>query len=527
MFLYPCHSGYRNIVCCENEHIDHFQPHNNFPAQSLHFRFGSVAPCPTLKSGVTASTPRTRYEQLARPYPTGFSCYIQSAYKSKQSFLRSLEEISYADFSARTINYFYHIIKINIEEKLNLTLPKLDLTLDAIGNLNLNGKIEKPDISGKLTLYNVISRKNNLNIEDVILNIKNSDFYINIEKGKILNTDFSLVSQGKILNNDIIIDFAQIYSPFADIEKIIKNYKPTKTNSNNFIINQIIAEINSANYNDMHFSDIFFEGKYENNHLIIKNLKTNVFEGKIEAKGNVNLKTQKTDLLLKLNEISIRHMSTRFKELSIAASGKLDALINLDFIGFNYENILNNLNSNIDFKIYNGELSQLAKLERFLQAGNIVSQSILKLTLNSTLSTITKQNTGDFKTIEGKIQIKNSNANIPYIISQGTNMSLYITGNYNLNSNYINAKILGRIPNSIVNVMGNFGNFSLNQKINSNSTTTIEKLLSTKIPKEDLDKIPPLAYSSNLHNTRKFIVYANGLITSINSIQDFKWHSEL
>ena len=95
------------VVCCDYKHIDHIQPHNNFPAQSLHFRFGSVAPCPTLKSNVTASTPRTRYGQLASPYPTGFSCYIQSAYKSKQSFLRSLEEISYADFSARTIILLY------------------------------------------------------------------------------------------------------------------------------------------------------------------------------------------------------------------------------------------------------------------------------------------------------------------------------------------------------------------------------------------------------------------------------------
>ena len=91
MFLFPRHNSHRNVACCENKHIDHFQPHNNFPAQSLHFRFGSVAPCPTLKSDVTASTPRTRYRRLARPYPTGFSCYIQSAYKSKQSFLRSLE----------------------------------------------------------------------------------------------------------------------------------------------------------------------------------------------------------------------------------------------------------------------------------------------------------------------------------------------------------------------------------------------------------------------------------------------------
>ena len=93
-----------DVVCNVIERFDHFRPHNHFPAQSLHFRFGSVAPCPTLKSNVTVLTPRTRYRQLAKPYPAGFSCYIQSAYKSKQGFLCSLEEISYADFSARTIH---------------------------------------------------------------------------------------------------------------------------------------------------------------------------------------------------------------------------------------------------------------------------------------------------------------------------------------------------------------------------------------------------------------------------------------
>lgn len=117
------------VVCCDYKHIDHIQPHNNFPAQSLHFRFGSVAPCPTLKSNVTASTPRTRYGQMASPYPTRFSCYIQSAYKSKQSFLRSLEEISYADFSARTIcpiiTYTFLLSKIAFQNIINKYYQKL------------------------------------------------------------------------------------------------------------------------------------------------------------------------------------------------------------------------------------------------------------------------------------------------------------------------------------------------------------------------------------------------------------------
>ena len=81
----PHHSGRHSVACCRKKNIGHFQPHNYFPAQSLHFHSGSVFPCPTLKSNVTASTPRTRYGRLVRPYPMGFSHSISSAYQCKQT----------------------------------------------------------------------------------------------------------------------------------------------------------------------------------------------------------------------------------------------------------------------------------------------------------------------------------------------------------------------------------------------------------------------------------------------------------
>lgn len=84
-----------------------FRPHSS---QSLHLRFGSAAPCPTLKSNVTISVPRTRYRRLARPYLIGFSYYmIISLQKlAEKIFFRSLVEISYADFAARTPLLVYH-----------------------------------------------------------------------------------------------------------------------------------------------------------------------------------------------------------------------------------------------------------------------------------------------------------------------------------------------------------------------------------------------------------------------------------
>lgn len=81
----PHLNGRRSVACCRIENIGQFQPHNYFPAQSLHFRSGSVFPCPTLKSNVTASTPRTRYGRLVSPYPMGFPHSISSAYQCKRT----------------------------------------------------------------------------------------------------------------------------------------------------------------------------------------------------------------------------------------------------------------------------------------------------------------------------------------------------------------------------------------------------------------------------------------------------------
>ncbi len=44
----PPHRGYGGIACWIFQHIGRIL-HTNFPAQSLHLRFGSAVPCPTLR----------------------------------------------------------------------------------------------------------------------------------------------------------------------------------------------------------------------------------------------------------------------------------------------------------------------------------------------------------------------------------------------------------------------------------------------------------------------------------------------
>ena len=112
-------------------------------------------------------------------------------------------------------------------------------------------------------------------------------------------------------------------------------------------------------------------------------------------------------------------------------------------------------------------------------------------------------------------------------------MSQNMEGRFNLLTLYTQLTILGRIPSSIVSVLGDIGSFSTEKLVDKMSDDTkefvksltvspIEKMLTMKVLSSDIDKIPPLVYRENT-KTREFLVKINGKADSTSSIRMFKW----
>lgn len=99
--------GQPDVVCCQIKNIDQIPLNNHFPAQSLHLRYGSAAPCPTLRTNVTTSFPRTRYGRVANPYPTGLSCC--EVISLQRPFAQPVENRGNPIFAARTDLVLYRI----------------------------------------------------------------------------------------------------------------------------------------------------------------------------------------------------------------------------------------------------------------------------------------------------------------------------------------------------------------------------------------------------------------------------------
>ena len=428
-------------------------------------------------------------------------------------------------------------VKVLTNDKVGVMLPVLDnLSTEFSSNLEINGKITNPKLDGKLDIYNLKYPALNLSIKDALLNINNSTFYLNVQNGYIMGFDFDIVSQAKLAKNKLIVDYAQISSNYIDLTKAEKYLK----NQNNALIENLEitsmkGNINSLAADEFMLNNFEFDGNYKNNILNVKKFSADIFNGKVGGNLTLNVVNQKVRADLVLKSLNVRALSNRLKQYSMAASGKLSALIGVDFVGFDFDEIVRTFDGYIKFNIDDGELSQFAKLERLLQAGNILSQSVLKLSLNSTLSAISKQNTGYFKTLEGTVKIKNSIANIQYIKVQGNNLSMYLTGNFNLLNNRADVTVLGRIPSTIVNMFGAVGSYTTEKLVDKMSddakdiiksltVSPFEKMLSTEIKEEDIRKIPPLIYQAAQTTTREFIVQIYGNINDRSSIRYFKWN---
>lgn len=362
---------------------------------------------------------------------------------------------------SNSIQFFGDINNVLKEPVLNLKLnlnnkTKIsceNISFFALGNMSILGALKKPEVVAKFDLHNIKLPISNLTISNGFLNIQNSKFYF---------------------------EFTQ-----AVLYEIVLNSISFKADMTNDLFN---------------ISDFYAQ----------------TLNGELYGKMQYNLIDKYLNSELSLNEINIRMLPNKLKEQFVASSGKLNAEIDSK-INFSKNNVLDALFAKIDFSIKNGELSQFAKLERFLQAGNILSQSFLKLNLNSALSALTKQNTGDFREIKGEVNIKNGIADILNVTSRGSNMSLHLEGNYNLITQYLDLKVLGRIPNSVVNTMGNFA-----KDMQNVPTSSLERKLTISISENEINKIPDLAYDS-FSNTREFVVIIDGLAKSLNSIRDFKW----
>lgn len=442
-----------------------------------------------------------------------FSGKFSNDYKSN---LKGAKKITVTGLIEDLKNPVIKNIRVFLPQQLNINIYNTLAQLK--GDLFINGKFDKPEIVGQLSIQNLYNQPLHLSLSSTTLDFNKNNVIINSPLVKLADTSMSinaLVSTD--ISNSLLVKTINIKSKYLNTDTILM-YKdspvmrlyPIIINEGKFYSERVSANVYGAPLYLSAFSSDFM---LKNNILSLKNISSEIFNGKLAGSLDYNMKDEHFASNLMARGVSAAPIFDIISTRKDSISGTMD----FDSSIRGELTFKQSLNGDIKFIVHNGRMSTLGKLEHLLYAQNVIADNMLRTSLSVVTKAITLKDTGLFKYLRGDIFMENGIAEVKMLQSQGPLMSLYIKGQYNPVNDYARMIVLGRVSDEIISGLGAFGDFSFN-KLMVMLTGEDPKL---NIVPEDFEKIPQLG----IKNTKEFRAIINGIIDKPSSVQSFNWVS--
>jgi len=407
-------------------------------------------------------------------------------------------------------------IRINIPQILNIQL--IDTIAQLKGDLFLNGELANPEIVGQIFIQNMFNQPAQTSVSNCSIDFNKNIAVLNAPLVKIADTSMGLNANIYTdISKSISIKNINIKSKFFNTDTILMykdiplaKFRPVEIQDGKFYAERIQAYIYGVPVYLTAFTGDF---KLQNEILSLKNIASEIFNGKLAGSMDFNLKDESFS-----SKIMARSVSTS-PVFNIISTRKETISGTMDFDSSMTGNLATkkSLNGDVRFDIHNGRMATLGKLEHLLYAQNVIADNMLRTSLSIVTKAITLKDTGLFKYLRGDVSIVNGVANIKGVQSLGPLMSLYIKGQYYPENDYANLIVLGRISDEIISGLGPFADFSLNKlMIMLTGEDNKYNILPT-----DIENLPQLS----VKNTKEFRSIINGIIDKSSSVQSFNWIS--
>lgn len=425
-------------------------------------------------------------------------------------------------------------IKINTPNTLTASIPGLkNSSVTAKANIAVSGTTLAPVIKGSVVVPSISApdyKFTGKNIDVVFnkeaINAKSSSIDLN---GSKLAFDTSISTAfGKYTT----INNLSINSEYIDVDKLLQimeampqtNVAPSA--SIPVIIQKGHGSLAKVKMGTLCATNASGDFTLKNNIFKLNNLKATAYNGTIAGNVQYNIPYETAKAALQGRGLDSNGAVTAFTGLKDQMTGKLDFDTDLSLIGMTWEQQMKTLKGYCNFSIADGQMGSLGRLEHFIYASNLISQKFSQSNLNSVIQTLAPKNTGKFNYLKGKLTFSNGWASFDPIHSGGPQMSLYITGRFNILNNYADLEILGRVAREIVSVMGPVGDMSVSKlvgnipKLGSSASNILNSYNAVK-DAATLNKVPQLVPQSS--DTKQFQVVISGNIEKPSSVRTFKW----
>lgn len=402
-------------------------------------------------------------------------------------------------------------------------------------DLLINGTINSPKIKGALTINKFDIPNLKVNISDASMGFDTSNILLKVPYLRIGQSLCSLNANidpkiGKVLlikDTKMNISNLDLDELISDLGPILNSFYapgvslPVKVLSGNAMITKFSTE-------DLVAQNIKTDFTVSNNVLKMRKLTGQAYNGNIWGEIDYDFLSTMTKLNLGGKSLDAAPATRSLTGMS-NVTGKLDFYSNVNMHGYSKRQKLKTLKGVSNLAIYNGQLGTLGKFEHFLYAQNLISQSLMKSTINLVSQAVAPKNTGRIRSLKAKISFDDGFAYIESLSSSGPNMSMYMSGRYNILNNWADIEILGKVSHEVVNVLGPLGELSLSNIVNNiphfnnmSLPNIFYNNYNLQVSQETIDKIPDLTPKTGL-KTKNFTVKIIGNAESVKSVKSFKW----
>jgi hypothetical protein len=401
--------------------------------------------------------------------------------------------------------------------------------------LRLEGPVSSPEIYGNVSFKDIMMPQYQTRVDAIDLIFNKKAITSNITNLRAGETLLSVsATTNSAFEKQLLIDDLNIIAKMINVDELVK----------------IFSTISPGN-NDNRFAMPPFgitRGNFASNEVVIRNLITSNVSGTFNltpdwlltvsnidfqsgsGRGKANIsydfKTNELSSGIRVENMEANALATTLLNLPNEVYGSLSGVARFTTRGKTPQELISNSNGYAEFQATKGQFVRLGSLEYLLRASNVIQSGVGGFNINNIIDLIAPKKTGRFEVLRGKVAVKNGILSTDDITSSGVNLSLFISGDIDMQTNYADLQVLGRLPKKITGLLGPVGSISINQFIDYIPglgflpASPDRKGIIDLIP--GLNKIPGLELGNN-SEFRRFAVQIKGDLYKQESVRSFRW----
>ncbi len=426
-------------------------------------------------------------------------------------------------------------LNISIPNQAIISIPGFKNSKVQIkGDININGTTTNPTITGLINIPNASIPTLQTTAKNITVNATKNLIDIYCGQANVADSSMNIIAtMNSNLNKGIYIKSMEFNATNINADTLTQmlnnlpqNAMAPGTDAGITIANGK-AKVDRISSGTIVATNITSDFNLHNNIFKLNNIEGIAYGGKIAGNVIYNLLYSNSAINMQGRNLAALSATYACTGVNNLMEGSLDFdAMDITTRGLTEEQIIQSLKGNVNFQVSNGQMGTLGKLENLLYAQNILANNVFKTTMGAVAGAVKVKKTGDFKYIKGQITLRNGWALLDKIQTSGPAMSMYITGKYNILTNYAQITALGRLSDEVVEVLGPIGNFSVNSLIASIPkigpvTSSLINQMTTNPAGENLSLLPDLYPSQQ--NTKEYKVIIDGKVDSTSSVKSFKW----